>query len=200
MTPYQIREFQRTHNNWHGLPLDVDGSIGPQTSWALAIDALPGLERKYVALALGELRAGVVERTGTNDHPRITLYQELCHAPPGSPWCAAFGSWCAVQAGADLMPDASVARLSKQFEPLNDPVLGGVAWWVRPDGTGHWITAVLGIDTFDVMCLEGNSANRIRLCTRPIHGLKFGRLPRQRHIARVAPGLPVAKQDVAGTR
>jgi hypothetical protein len=42
---------------------------------------------------------GVTELTGANDGVEVESYLKLCGFKKGAPWCAAFVSWCHVNAG-----------------------------------------------------------------------------------------------------
>jgi len=111
-----VRAFQSQNLDQHGQPLVIDGVVGPLTWWSLthpkpvietpsAIDyhQMPpeeagGSERERAALAaaIGELNAGAGEVGGNNSGPWVRKYLNGM-AEEGSPWCAAFVSWCFLQ-------------------------------------------------------------------------------------------------------
>lgn len=107
-----VMAFQSQHLDERGLPLKVDGVVGPVTRWALdnprrnaAFDAdettdlsrLPagGSARGRAALrvAVDEVSAGASEQQGNNRGPFVAKYLNGLIKPPAD-WCAGFVSWC----------------------------------------------------------------------------------------------------------
>ena len=116
-TEQAVKDFQSAHVDKHQQPLTVDGAVGPLTWWAMenprprvvtgviAYDHLPPTEhgesllgRAALRVAIGELKAGAGEVGGNNKGPWVRKYMEPAGLPDGYPWCAAFVSWCFLQA------------------------------------------------------------------------------------------------------
>lgn len=116
-TDKAVKAFQSNHLDKHQQPLSVDGVVGALTWWALlnprpkvtggAIDyaKLPPIEpgesslgRKALAFAINELKAGAGEVGGNNRGPWVKKYLDPGRGVEGNSWCAAFVSWCYLQA------------------------------------------------------------------------------------------------------
>lgn len=116
-TEKAVKAFQSNHVDKHHQPLSVDGVVGALTWWALfnprpkvtgrAIDyaELPPFEpgasslgRKALAFAINELKAGAGEVGGNNRGPWVKKYLDPGRGVEGNSWCAAFVSWCYLQA------------------------------------------------------------------------------------------------------
>jgi hypothetical protein len=161
MTPDQIKAFQATHRNHLGEPLKVDGDLGPQTAWALAIAEL-GAKRQAIVSAAQD-HVGRSEN-GDNRDPEIDRWLLRCGVPVGLAWCAAFASFCVSASGLNLH-EASVARLSKLLPHTDAPQPGDVGYYLNPDGTGHcWI--VIGVGPTTILNIEGNQRNAVRVLRR----------------------------------
>jgi len=112
-----VRNFQSNHLNIHGTPLEVDGTVGDLTWWALKnprttvtagdIDytIMPDISlgastigRAALQFAINELKAGAGEVGGNNKGPWIKKYLQPAGLEEGQPWCASFVSWCFLQA------------------------------------------------------------------------------------------------------
>lgn len=97
-----VKRFQMRFPDADGLPLKVDGEVGPLTWAALfgtepaVTDATPSLTMAAVALAVSEI--GVQEEPpGSNRGPRVDEYLQTVGLDPASgsfPWCAAFVYFC----------------------------------------------------------------------------------------------------------
>ncbi len=186
-----IRDFQdggsehMPPQDWTGAMLRPDGALGPRTEWALALADLPRLRRDVARIAIGELGE---RETAPNDSARIRVYKEPVGVAPGLPWCAAGVSWVLREARVPGAIYTASARLAiHQFPLTTDPQPWDVGGWVNPDGTGH-VFFVAGFNrspqdglltptSWDVVTLEFNSANQVRMCQRPREGLLFSRLP-----------------------
>lgn len=152
--------FQRAHRNHLGQPLKVDGDLGPQTQWALDVDAL-GARGRIINAGLEHV--GLLEQ-GTNRGPEIDAWLLRCGAPLGSPWCAAFASAC-VSFGGTNLHEASVARLVQLLPRTMNPRPGDLGYWLDANGTGHvWIWTAVGSQTG--LTVEGNSDNGVRVWER----------------------------------
>jgi hypothetical protein len=164
-----IREFQRTHCNHLGQPLDVDDDIGPETQWALDVEAL-GARGRIVLAALDHV--GLEEAPpGSNRGPDIDAWLLRCGVPVGLAWCAAFASHC-VSFGGTNVHEASVARLAQKLPQVMTPLAGDVFYWLNPDGTGH-CGIVTGVAASVILTCEGNSEDGVRVWRRERAGLKF---------------------------
>jgi hypothetical protein len=168
MTPDQIRAFQAQARNHLGEPLQVDGDLGPQTSWALAIAALGEKRQAIVSAALDHV--GLSENSD-NRHPDIDRWLLRCGVPVGLAWCAAFASFCVSASGLNLH-EASVARLSKLLTQTDCPQPGDIGYYLNADGTGHCFI-VIGVGPTSVMTIEGNQRNAVRVLRRVRSQLRF---------------------------
>ncbi|MFC2169851.1 CHAP domain-containing protein [Acidobacteriota bacterium] len=111
-----VKEFQARHVDERGVPLVVDGVVGPVTWWALQnpdntdileqpipekLKSMPetgGSPRGRAALetALSEMEAGAKEVDSNNSGPWVEKYLNNI-APTPANWCAGFVSWCYAQ-------------------------------------------------------------------------------------------------------
>lgn len=203
MDPF-VAEFQVRHDRYDGRPLAVDGNMGPQTRWAMAVAQLPRQRRDTVQRAVRGL--GVQERTGANDHPFIAYLLQRCGLGPGHAWCAAFASW-ALELAAPRQALARVLALKDMFgaiEPGALPLAGDLMWFPTGPSTGH-CGIVIGSDETLSLCIEGNSDNRCRL-TRREHSEVLYRVtgPARDSFSSPWPGIPGSPPIVApnfhGTR
>lgn len=206
LTTRALIEFQRDAefcrpSDWQGKSLLPDGNAGLHTRYALAIADLPYVKREIHRVAAAELGGGAHE-TSENDGPRIRVYQALTGAPR-QPWCASFVSWVLHNAGYPALHTASAKACLEQFDELTEhPALLDLFGWRNRDGTGH-VGFVWGFDadSTDVITLEGNSADRLRLCQRPRDGLEFRRLPCPPEFANVIDAtIPIVVRSTDGTR
>ncbi|MFS8615385.1 MAG: CHAP domain-containing protein [Solitalea sp.] len=111
-----VQVFQSRHLDKHGVPLVVDGQVGPLTWWALQNprskvetgstlysemppDSMGGsfLGRNALQEAINEMNAGATEVGGNNRGPWVKKYLQPAGLGEGNPWCAAFVSWCFLQ-------------------------------------------------------------------------------------------------------
>lgn len=136
-----VKNFQSSHLDKHGLPLEVDGSVGDLTLWALrnpraivsngVIDyskmpdtVLGGssIGRTALQFAIDELKARAGEQGGNNLGVFVKKYLQPAGLGEGNPWCAAFLSWCFLRAsGGDkrAMPfkySAGARNIYNQFK------------------------------------------------------------------------------------
>ena len=106
-----VKAFQAHHVDPRGVPLAVDGIVGPLTWWALKGDrpdvepslsgSIPSggsrIGRAALRAAMAEAEKGARE-VGSNNHgPWVEKYLNGL-APEGNSWCAGFVSWCFDQA------------------------------------------------------------------------------------------------------
>jgi hypothetical protein len=146
-----------------------------------------------------------------NRSPLIDGWLRRCGVPPGLPWCAAFASWCVAEVPSELhLPPrvcacAGALRLGRMFPETRNPQLGDLMWFATDGkGAGHIgiVVAAIGLD--DVVCIEGNSGDRIRYVRRLRSQVKFSStrpepcpLPAASAEEAAAPLLPVSYE---GTR
>lgn len=187
MTDDLIRDFQdggdflTPPQAWDGALLTPDGDLGPRTEWALALADLPRIRRDVARVAIGELGE---KESAPNDSPRIRVYKEPLNGKPGEAWCAYGVSYVLRVAG---VPGAIYAASHRtclhQFPLTTDPQPWDLFGWTNPDGTGH-VGFVAGFNPppvplagLEIVTLEFNSGNCVRMCQRPRDGLLFSRLP-----------------------
>ncbi|MES2794600.1 MAG: CHAP domain-containing protein [Bacteroidota bacterium] len=191
-----IRTFQAKHLDKHGKPLEVDGQVGDITWWALTnprpiitifdttYDIMPdisfggtGIGRAALQIAINEIKAGAREMGGNNMGPFCKKYLAPAGLGEGFSWCAAFVSWCFLQAsGGDKasMPfkyNAGARNVYNQFKAKNwahtdpnyIPKPGDiVAWWrvSQASGKGH-IGIVHHYEDGFLYTIEGNKAANV---------------------------------------
>lgn len=196
-TDQAVKAFQSAHLDKHQQPLTVDGVVGQLTWWALEnprpkvvsgaieYDKLPPVEhgesplgRAALRVATQELKAGAGEVGGNNKGPWVRKYLEPAGLPDGHPWCAAFVSWCFLQAvGGDRrdMPfnySAGARNIFNQLkskgwiftsESEKQPKPGDIVCWWRTSlasGNGH-IGIVHHCKDGFLYTIEGNKAANV---------------------------------------
>ncbi len=140
--------------------------------WARSKWAEASLKERALYVARSQEEAKVREVTA-NWSPQIRKYLALTGIFSPAPWCAAFVTWCLVEAGADRKKLPALAastywwfvwakqtkrlKVDKRGRPVNDPERGDLGGWNT--GAGH-IFFVLAVDEEkDVATLEGNTDN-----------------------------------------
>jgi len=196
-TEQAVKDFQGAHVDKHQQPLTIDGVVGQLTWWALenprprvvagviAYDKLPPTEhgesplgRAALRVAISELKAGAGEVGGNNKGPWVRKYMEPAGLSDGYPWCAAFVSWCFLQAvGGDRrdMPFNYSAGARDIFNQLKNkgwsftgesekqPKPGDIVCWWRTSlasGNGH-IGIVHHCKDGFLYTIEGNKAANV---------------------------------------
>jgi len=121
-----VKRFQAKHMGPNGLPLVIDGEVGPLTQFALsvALGELPEPPNNSMPLpqintapagasiagwnalqvAKAEMAAGAKEIGGDNRGPFCAKYLALTGLGEGNPWCAAFVSFCFDAGNPGAMP------------------------------------------------------------------------------------------------
>ena len=191
-----VRNFQSRHLDKHNIPLEVDGEVGDITWWALthprnkveggaiSYGIMPSvgdggstIGRAALQIAINELNAGAGEEGGNNRGPWVRKYLEPAGLPEGNSWCAAFISWCFLQAaGGDKrnMPfrytagARNIHNQLKQRSLIYDahqvlPQPGDIVTWWRvslSSGLGH-IAIVHHYQDGFLYTLEGNKAANV---------------------------------------
>lgn len=196
-TEQAVKDFQGSHLDKHQQPLTVDGVVGQLTWWALehprpnvvsgaiAYHELPAVEpgesplgRAALRFAIGELKAGAGEVGGNNKGPWVRKYMEPAGLPDGYPWCAAFLSWCFLQAVGGNRRDmpfnysAGARNIFNQLkgkgwgftgESGKQPKPGDIVCWWRTSlasGNGH-IGIVHHCKDGFLYTIEGNKAANV---------------------------------------
>jgi hypothetical protein len=213
-----VRAFQSQNLDQHGQPLVVDGSVGPLSWWSLnnpkpfiiplvAVDystMLPlqlgssVIGRAALSAAIGELKAGAGEIGGDNKGPWVEKYLAPANVVEGNPWCAAFVSWCFLQAGGGVfykMPfeyTPGARDILKQLEAKEwtrkpgsgyFPFPGDlVVWWrVKADGWQGHVGFVHQYKEGMLYTIEGNKSPKVQgfsyVFSRMEQLLGFGHIP-----------------------
>lgn len=192
-----VKAFQSQNLDQHGQPLVVDGAAGPLTQWSLthprpfietptAVDytTMPAaggstIGRAALVAAIGEIRQGAGEVGGDNRGPFVSKYFAPVGLGDGGSWCAAFVSWCFLQASGDTtsampFPYTTGARgllaafkkrgWAKAPESGCVPVPGDiVVWWrVTLAGWQGHIGLVHSIQDGMLYTIEGNHSPRVQ--------------------------------------
>ena len=191
-----VRNFQSRHLDKHNVPLEVDGEVGEVTWWALQnprsivyggainygimpLSEMGGsaIGRTALQFAINELNAGAGEQGGNNKGPWIRKYLQPAGLAEGNSWCAAFISWCFLQAaGSDKksMPFKYTAGARNIYNQLKQkgfiydannaqPLPGDIVTWWRvsiASGFGH-IAIVHHFKDGFLYTLEGNKAANV---------------------------------------
>ena len=211
-----LRAFQTQNLDQHGQPLVVDGVAGPLTWWSLqhpkpfiktpaAVDyaTLPAnggstLGRAALAAAIGELEANAREIGGNNRGAFVCKYLAPAGIDEGNSWCAAFVSWCFMQASGGskaTMPFAytpSARILLAEFKQRGwAPASGSgylplpgdiVVWWrVSLAGWQGHTGLVHSVQDGMLYTIEGNRSPRVQgfsyVLSRMDKLLGFGHVP-----------------------
>ncbi len=167
MSPEDLKEFQRSHVDPLGKPLSIDGVLGPKTQWALDLFSCSPRRRAIVARAQSAL--GISEEPpGSNRGPRIDEWLQRCHVSTGQHWCAAFASWCL-----ETVAIAGALALGARFLETVSPYPGDVMFFPTGGGKGH-CGIVLGVSAHEVMTIEGNCQDAVRVVRRARDLVRFG--------------------------
>ena len=158
-----VEVFQSSNVDPSGLPLEVDGKVGPFTRWALDASlnhvapvanqfALPAAAaaggsaagKAALAIAIQEMQAGHGEEGGDNRGQYVRTYLNG-QVAEGSSWCAGFVSYCFRQAlghDADFGYIVGAQALQNKMKSLghaysaslsNPPMPGDIISWRRVD-------------------------------------------------------------------
>lgn len=190
-----VADFQASHLGRNGLPLMVDGEVGPETWWALNNPSgeaqrsglkgavpkkLSGPRKEVIKVALSQ--HGVKESPdGSNWGPDVSKY--LAGVGP-APWCAFFVSWCVREATGSypmgkrhghcltFWREAKAAGKTHKNVPSPGDIFimlyrsGG-----KLTGSGH-TGFVLGSDGETINTIEGNAGNRVKVGSRSLRSIE----------------------------
>lgn len=134
-------------------------------------------------------RAQIVERarehvghreTAPNDSPLIREWLKRCGIGKPAAWCAAFASWCVFDRPSPpnsgriveiVQPGA--LKLGGLFPETREPQPGDLMFFATDDeGHGH-VGVVVDVLPTLVLCIEGNSENRVRYVVRRRDEVRF---------------------------
>jgi len=115
-----------------------------------------------------------------NDSLLIRAWLRRCGVTAPAPWCAAFASWC-IEDSATGRPVAlaGAVALGRLFSVTLEPQPGDLMWFRTGDWTGH-VGIVVAVRDFEVLCIEGNSRNMVRLVRRRRSDVNFSRTRAER--------------------
>jgi len=174
MQVLDISEFQAEHYNHLGKKLVVDGVLGPETRWAMDVASLSS-ERRAVWDRAKQYIGLAEDPPFSNDDPEgiIDGWLKAARAKEGDPWCAAAASfWLSASTPVAI---AGAIRLGKHFPETDTPWAFDLFWYPTNDkGNGH-VGLVIGVGSVEIMTLEGNCDNAVRVRRRPRKGLRFSR-------------------------
>lgn len=107
-----------------------------------------------------------------NRSPLIDEWLRRCGLDPGNayPWCAAFASWCisdrlSADGGRTQVKTAGALALGALFQQTREPRPGDLMFFPTGGGKGH-CGIVEHVSPDQVLCIEGNSENRVRRVRR----------------------------------
>jgi hypothetical protein len=108
-TTSAVKQFQATHRDQKGNPLEMDGKVGSIT-WAIlfGLNQVPTSEVApndllTEAVKIAHSQIGIMEKPpGSNRGPEVDMYLKTCGCDPGNFWCASFVYWCFDQAAKKL--------------------------------------------------------------------------------------------------
>jgi hypothetical protein len=137
-----VKRFQAKHIGPNGLPLVIDGEVGPLTQFALsvALGELPEPQNNSMpAPALGaipkgasisgwnalqaakaEIAAGAKEIGGDDSGPFCKKYLAVTGLNEGNDWCAAFVAYCFDQGNPGAMPYKATAGARATLKAFKD--------------------------------------------------------------------------------
>lgn len=197
MTSDEIRDFQAAHTDWEGKNLLTDGDLGPRTEWALAMSFLDPRRQAIVERACGCV--DTVE-TAPNRGIRIDGWNTRAGNAEGSPWCAAFASWCISVEGTPEVREGSAQQLGRMLRNTTLVLPGDVMWFPTGSATGH-CGIVIGLGPGEVACVEGNHGDGVRLTRRATTGIVRIVTPLPVQVYPAVPiGLTLVPVGIAGTR
>lgn len=137
-----VKNFQSSHNGPNGLPLKIDGIVGPLTQFAISVAlgettpppnlSLPTPDIANIPagaslagwnalqMAKAEMAAGAAEQGGDDRGPFCKKYLEVTGLDEGNDWCAAFVSWCFKTGNPETMPYTPTAGARATLNVFRD--------------------------------------------------------------------------------
>lgn len=161
--------FQRSHLDCFNKPLTVDGQLGPLTNWAFAFDSLNRPAKSVITTARSCI--GIKEEGTSNRSVDVDEFLAPAAVGFGHPWCCAFVSWVLMMCGQMQHETGqyfvSVYAFSNAWRERHtqNPEVGDMFIILRGGGKGH-IGFVLGVEDNEIMTLEGNVRNAVRVGRR----------------------------------
>ena len=119
----------------------------------------------WMQIALAE--QGQAEVAGGQHNPRIVEYHaatDLRATDDETAWCAAFVSWCLLEAGLSSKRSARALDWASWGVNLDRPVLGALIVGTRPGGGGH-AGFYLGQRDGKYLLINGNVGNKVAIST-----------------------------------
>jgi uncharacterized protein (TIGR02594 family) len=146
----------RTHN--------VEG--WSSKNYLTKVQELPVADGNFPWLPIAEKEKGVIEIPGTANAPRVLEYlKTVTNIGPTwtskdeTPWCSAFVNWCVEKAGFTGTKSALSTSWLKWGQPIDKPVKGCLAIFLREGGGGHvgfFIEEVPTLSEIYIKLLGGN--------------------------------------------
>lgn len=156
-TEAAVRQFQSRSFDATGLPLVIDGQVGPVT-WAALFGAAslpalrPGGTLAAAALRRAETELGRAVREdppGSNRGPEVEAYLAAVGLGPGHAWCAAFVYWCVAEAAREaglanpLPRTGGVLELWRRARKAGLPCLAARDAQSRPELVGKGMIFIM---------------------------------------------------------
>lgn len=197
MNESDLKDFQANHTDWNGKRLKDDGELGPKTEWALALSCLDPRRQDIVNRACSKV--GLTELPG-NRGAEIDAWNKRSGQAEGSPWCAAFASWCISVPGLPEVREGGAQALGRMLRSTTLILPADVMWFATGPSTGH-CGIVIGLGPGEVACVEGNHGDGVRLTRRATGGVVKISTPLTVQVWPGIPmGLPLVAAGIAGTR
>lgn len=220
MTPDEVRAFQGNTStivdgvigpprDWFGVPLKVDGDLGPRTRWAIAMAAQDPRRQAIVRRACSGV--GVIRETIANRGPGVPgvdwllrrAHVDVPEDPtiplPDYGWCAAFASWCISVDGLPVRAEAGARALAESLRTPTIILPGDLAWFP----TGKWeahIAPIIGVGPGEVATAEGNRRNACELVRRSTSEVRIVTPFPFEDLPGIPPGLTLVPVAREGTR
>jgi hypothetical protein len=180
-TESAVKLFQSQSSDAHGIPLVVDGQLGP-ISWAALFGtsinppAPQPITNELFAkvLEVANSQIGVLEDPpGSNRGAKVEEFLASAGCSPGDPWCASFVYWCFREASKSLNVNNDLPRTGScmfhwgktkakkitSLDATNNPLLvqpGYVFIMDHGGGKGH-TGIVTGVADGYIQTVEGNT-------------------------------------------